>query len=199
VRLFPTSTKTRRAALFRRAIVEPRSVRHARGDMRTLLAFAGRPPTPSASWRARFGSRPSSARRVPTTPRRPPVVGDPRPPGNGITMAHDDTDATADSFRCAASAAACIRGHGRGLEGNPASRSLPYSHTPAMEFSLRCAPPSRPSAFPLARSNQAHRSAASAVAGRAATGQRAECALITGQGSPDRVRTGAWPHDPIHV
>jgi hypothetical protein len=71
--------------------------------------------------------------------------------------------------------------------------------TPAMEFSLRCAPPFRPSAFPLARSNQAHRSVASAVAGRAATGQRAECALITGQGSPDRVRTGAWPHDPIHV
>jgi hypothetical protein len=92
-----------------------------------------------------------------------------------------------------------IRERGRALERNPASRSLPYLVTPAMEFSLRSAPPSRPSAFPLARSNQAHRSAASVVAGRAFTGQRAECALITGQGSPDRVRTGAWPHDPIHV
>ena len=92
-----------------------------------------------------------------------------------------------------------IRERGRALERNPASRSLPYLVTPAMEFSLRSAPPSRPSAFPLARSNQAHRSAASVVAGRAFTGQRAECALITGQGSPDRVRTGAWPHVPIHV
>jgi hypothetical protein len=91
------------------------------------------------------------------------------------------------------------RERGRALEGIPASRSLPYCVTPAMEFSLRSAPPSRPSAFPLARSNQAHRSAASTVAGRAAAGQRAECALITGQGSPDRAQTGAWPHVPIHV
>ena len=55
-----------------------------------------------------------------------------------------------------------------------------------MEFSLRCAPPFRPSAFPLARSDQAPHSAASAVAGYAFRGQRAEHALITGQGA----RTG---------
>jgi hypothetical protein len=46
-----------------------------------------------------------------------------------------------------------IRERGRALERNPASRSLPYLVTPAMEFSLRSAPPSRPSAFPLAKSN----------------------------------------------
>lgn len=55
-----------------------------------------------------------------------------------------------------------------------------------MEFSLRCAPPFRPSAFPLARSTTAPHSAASAVAGYAFRGQRAEHALITGQGA----RTG---------
>jgi DNA repair protein RadC len=55
-----------------------------------------------------------------------------------------------------------------------------------MECSLRCAPPFRPSAFPLARSTTAPHSAASAVAGYAFRGQRAEHALITGQGA----RTG---------
>jgi hypothetical protein len=76
--LFPTSTKTRRAALFRRALVDPRSVRHARGDMGTILAFARRPPPLAATWRARCGGRPGFARRVPKTPRRPPVVAHPR-------------------------------------------------------------------------------------------------------------------------
>jgi hypothetical protein len=173
-----------------------RSVRHARVDMGTLLAFARRPPLLVATWRARYGCRPGSARRVPKTPRRPPAVGDQRRRENRITMARD---ATAESFAvrpgqppASANAVATWR------EFPPPARFQILS-PPAMEFSLRCAPPSRPSAFPLARSNQAHRSAASVVAGRAAKGQRAECALITGQGSPDRVRTGAWPHVPIHV
>ena len=77
------------------------------------------------------------------------------------------------------------------LEKMPCLRSLPYFVTPAMEFSLRCAPPFPPSAFPLARSNQAPCSAALSVARRDCAVQRAECALITGQGSPNRERTGA--------
>jgi len=47
--------------------------------MGTLLAFASRPPPLAATWRARYGSRLGFARRVPMTPRRPPVVGAPRP------------------------------------------------------------------------------------------------------------------------
>jgi hypothetical protein len=50
-------------------------VRHARGDRGTLLAFASRSPPLAATWRARYGSRHGFARRVPLTPRRPPVVG----------------------------------------------------------------------------------------------------------------------------
>ena len=46
--------------LFRRALVDPRSVRHAHGDMGTLLAFARRPPSLAATWRARCGFWPGS-------------------------------------------------------------------------------------------------------------------------------------------
>jgi len=60
-------------------------VRHARGDMGTLLAFARRPPPLTTTWRARCGSRLGFARRVPMTPRRPPVVGAPRPRENRIS------------------------------------------------------------------------------------------------------------------
>ena len=66
---------TPRAALFRRAIVEPaeRAARARRqGD---APRFASRPPPLAATWRARCGSRLGFARRVPLTPRRPPVVG----------------------------------------------------------------------------------------------------------------------------
>lgn len=60
-------------------------MRHARGDMGTLLAFARRPPPLATTWRARCGSRPGFARRVPMTPRRPPVVGAQRPRKNRIS------------------------------------------------------------------------------------------------------------------
>jgi hypothetical protein len=40
-------------------------------------------------------------------------------------MAHDYTDATAESFRCAASAAAGIRERSSDVERNSASRSWP--------------------------------------------------------------------------
>ena len=70
--------KTRRAVLFRRAIVDLRSVRHARGDLGTLLAFASHPPLLAATWRARCGGWPGFARRVPKTPRRPQIVAHPR-------------------------------------------------------------------------------------------------------------------------
>ena len=75
MRLFPTSPKTRRASLFRRSLGDPRSVRHARGNMGTLLAspaFAGHHLV------GPLRSRLSSVRRVPMTPRRPPVVARPR-------------------------------------------------------------------------------------------------------------------------
>lgn len=38
LRRFPTATKTRRATLFRRALVEVRAIRHARGDLGPLFA-----------------------------------------------------------------------------------------------------------------------------------------------------------------
>jgi hypothetical protein len=38
LRRFPTATKTRRATLFRRAIVEVRAIRHTRGDLGPLFA-----------------------------------------------------------------------------------------------------------------------------------------------------------------
>ena len=86
----PDSTKTRRATLFRRALVDSRSVRHARGDMGMLLAFARRPPPLAATWRARYGFRLGFAHRVPKTPRRPPVVAHPRHPSkyDHLTFRH---------------------------------------------------------------------------------------------------------------
>jgi len=75
---FPTTTKTRRAALFRRALVEiaeraARARRHGAAPR-----FASRPPPLAATWRARCGGRLGFARRVPKTPRRPTVVSHPR-------------------------------------------------------------------------------------------------------------------------
>jgi hypothetical protein len=145
-------------------------------------APTGRPgreslPPPSASARrhlpAAYGSRPGSAPRSPRLP------------------------LSLTKWRILAQYGQCrkptIGRHPRTGESEkmPCLRSLPYFVTPAMEFSLRCAPPFPPSAFPLARSNQAPRSATSSVARRACSVQRAECALITGQGSPNGVRTGA--------
>ena len=59
-------------------------MRHERGDMGTLLAFASRPPPLAAIWRARCGSRLGFARRVPTIPRRPPVGGNRPLPRKGV-------------------------------------------------------------------------------------------------------------------
>lgn len=66
---FPTTTKTRRATLFRRALVEiaeraARARRHGAAPR-----FASRPPPLAATWRARCGGRLGCALRVPKTPR----------------------------------------------------------------------------------------------------------------------------------
>jgi hypothetical protein len=200
VRLFPTSTKTRRADCFgvpswTRGACGTRAETWGRSSLSPAVRLHWPPPADHAS-----------------APGPAPLVASPRlragrrlwatsaHVGNRITLAHGATAMRlpkASAMRprqppASANAVATWR------EFPPPARCLILSR-PAMEFSLRSAPPFRPSAFPLARSDQAPRSATSAVAGRAATGQRAECALITGQGSPDRVRTGAWPHDPIHL
>jgi hypothetical protein len=65
LRRFPTSTKTRRAALFRRALVSSRKRCGRARRLGALFAFARRPPPLAATWRARFGSRLGSAHRVP--------------------------------------------------------------------------------------------------------------------------------------
>ena len=69
-------------------------MRHARGDMGTLLAFASRPPPLAATWRARCGSRLGFARRVPLTPRRPPIVGASAPTPEIGAVAHSLISAT---------------------------------------------------------------------------------------------------------
>jgi len=179
--------KTRRAALFRRAIVDPLSVRHAHGDLGPLLAFANHPPPLAATWRARCGGWPGFARRVPKTPRRPQIVAHPR----HLRKYDHSAPWPLNPFP------GKVRERSREIGEFSASARFSHFVIPAMEFSLRCAPPFRPSAFPLARSTTAPHSAASAVAAYAFRGQRAEHALNRA-GSPDKVRTGAWQHVTIH-
>lgn len=67
----------------------PRGARGACGTRaetwgRSSLSPAVRLHRPG-TWQARYGSRPGFARRVPKTPRRPPVVAHPRHCGNGIS------------------------------------------------------------------------------------------------------------------